>query len=61
MNVIQDKINGAKQHLEVLEELRNEVSFLYEKYGKDKGYEETKALIDALDFAIDFIKWGMRE
>ena len=61
MNVrIQDKIDEAKQHLEVLEELRNEVSFLYEKYGKDKSYDETKALINALDFAIDFIKWGMK-
>ena len=57
---MQDKIDEAKQHLEVLEELRDEVSFLYEKYGKDKGYDETKALINALDFAIDFIKWGMK-
>ena len=61
MNVrIQDKIDEARQHLEVLEELRDEVSFLYEKYGKDKGYNETKDLINALDFAIDFIKWGMK-
>lgn len=63
MNVIQDKINEAKQHLEVLEELRDErmksLSF-YAEYGKGIYYYEAKALINALDFAIDFIKWGMK-
>lgn len=63
MNVIQDKINEAKQHLEVLEELRDErfdcLSF-YAEYGKGIYYYKAKALIDALDFAIDFIKWGMK-
>lgn len=63
MNVIQDKIDKVEQHLEVLEELRDErfdyLSF-YEEYGKGIYYYKTKALINALDFAIDFIKWGMK-
>lgn len=63
MNVIQDKINEAKQHLEVLEELRDE-RFEYlqslAEYGKGIYYYKAKALINALDFAIDFIKWGMK-
>ena len=62
---IQDKIDEAKQHLEVLEELRDErkIWLPFYKVCKErvKGtYDEEKALINALDFAIDFIKWGMK-
>lgn len=68
MNVIQDKINEAKQHLEVLEELRDEKSawlHFYEEHGKgtiydEAKYDEARTLTNALDFAIDFIKWGMK-
>lgn len=62
MNVIQDKIDGTKQHLEVLEKTRDERKMwlpFYEERGKGT-YDEAKALINALDFAIDFIKWGMK-
>jgi hypothetical protein len=60
---IQDKIDEAKQHLEVLEELRDDKKAwlqFYEEYGKGTSYDETKDLVNALDFAIDFIKWGMK-
>lgn len=65
---IQDKIDEAKQHLEELEDLRDDkeawLSF-YKEHGKDVCYDETKALINALDFAIDFIncvpQWTLRE
>ena len=62
---IQDKIDEVKQHLEVLEELRDErrIWLPFYKVCKERGkgtYDEEKALINALDFAIDFIKWGMK-
>ena len=67
MNVqlrIQDRIDEAKQHLEELEALRDDkeawLSFYKEHGFKDIRYDETKALINALNFAIDFIKWGMK-
>lgn len=62
MNVIQDKIDKVEQHLEVLEKTRDERKMwlpFYEERGKGT-YDEAKALINALDFAIDFIKWGMK-
>lgn len=61
---IQDKVGEAKQHLEVLEELRDEKSAwlnFYKEHGKGTSYDEVRTLINALDFAIDFIKWGMRK
>lgn len=65
MNVrMQDRINEAKQHLEVLEELRDEKSAwlnFYKERGKGTSYDEARALINALDFAIDFIKWGIKK
>lgn len=63
MNIrIQDKTDEAKQHLEVLEELRDEKSAwlsFYKEHGKGTSYEEAKTLINALDFAINFIRWGI--
>lgn len=59
---IQDEIDEAKQHLEVLEELRDEKSAwlsFYKEHGKGISYDEAKALINALDFAINFIRWGI--
>lgn len=58
---IDDKVSEAKQHLEVLEELRDERSAwlsFYKEHGKGTSYDEAKALINALDFAINFIKRG---
>lgn len=58
----QDKIDEAKQHLEVLEELRDERSAwlsFYKEHGKGTSYDEAKDLINALDFAINFIRWGI--
>lgn len=60
---IQDKIDEAKQHLKALEELRNEKEAWLHFY-KEHGFklnDEAKTLINALDFAIDFIKWGMKK
>lgn len=59
---IDDKICEAKQHLEVLEELRDEKSAwlsFYKEHGKGISYDEAKTLINALDFAINFIRWGI--
>lgn len=61
---IQDNTDETKRHLEVLEELRDDkkawLSF-YKEYGfKNIHHDEIDALIDALDFAIDFIKRGMK-
>lgn len=61
---IQDKIDEAKQHLEALKELRdeNEAWLQFDaKYGEGASEDKTKALVDALDFAINFIKWGMKK
>ena len=58
---IQDKINEAKQHLEILEKVRDERKMwlpFYKERGKGT-YDEAKALINALDFAINFIRWGI--
>lgn len=60
---MQDKINAAKQHLEALKELRdeNEAWLQFDaEYGEGASKDKIKALINALDFAIDFIKWGMK-
>lgn len=60
---IQDKIDEAKQHLEALKELRdeNEAWLQFDaEYGKGASEDKIKALINALDFAIDFIKLGMK-
>lgn len=66
MNIrIQDKVDEAKQHLKVLKEYRDErkawLQFFDDKgtFYKVKAYD-VKAIVDALDFAIDFIKWGMK-
>lgn len=52
------RIAEAEQHLKVLEELRkrNTENLPYHP----KEYERVKKEIDALNFAIDFIKWGMK-
>ena len=58
---VQDKINEAEQHLEVLEKTRDERKMwlpFYKERGKGT-YDEAKDLINALDFAINFIKWGI--
>lgn len=53
------RIAEAEQHVKILEELRDEIQFV-EKCGKGTVYDEVRDLINALDFAIDFIKWGMK-
>jgi hypothetical protein len=61
---IQDKIDETKQHLEALKELRdeNEAWLQFDaEYDKGASEDKIKALINALDFAIDFIKWGMKK
>ena len=58
---VQDKINEAEQHLEVLEKTSDERKMwlpFYKERGKGT-YDEAKDLINALDFAINFIKWGI--
>ena len=64
---MQDKIDEAKQHLNTLEELRNgskETLEYLKEDGEGANYDELSKevlrLVDALDFAIDFIKWGMK-
>lgn len=60
---MQDKVNEAEHHLNTLEELRDkEKAWLsyYNEHGKGTTYDEVRNLINALDFAIDFIKWGMK-
>lgn len=60
---MQDKVSEAEQHINALEKFRDEhkawLSY-YKEHGKDTYYDEVRNLINALDFAIDFIKWGMK-
>ena len=57
------RIAEAEQHLKVLEELRDNATamlpYLNEK-GKGTDYNKQREVINALNFAIDFIKWGMK-
>lgn len=57
------RIAEAEQHVKTLEELRDEkrawLSYCKE-HGKGTAYDEVRNLINALDFAIGFIKWGMK-
>ena len=57
------KQEETEQHINTLEELRDEkkawLSY-YKEHGKGTDYDEVRNLINALDFAIDFIKWGMK-
>lgn len=64
---MQDKIAEAEQHVKTLEELRNgskETLEYLKEDGEGANYDELSKevlrLVDALDFAIDFIKWGMK-
>lgn len=61
--IFKDKVNEAEQHLKVLEELRaNKMAMLpyLNEIGKGTAYNEEREVINALNFAIDFIKWGMK-
>lgn len=54
--------NEAENHIKVLEDIKREISAMlpyYEESGKGTNYEEAKSRINTLNFAIDFIKWGM--
>lgn len=57
------KQEETEQHINTLEKLRDEhkawLSY-YKEHGKGTNYDEARNLINALDFAIDFIKWGMK-
>lgn len=58
---IRDKINEAEQHIAQLEELKNILE--YWESVRIRFSEDTdmfKKNVDALNFAIDFIKWGMK-
>ena len=64
---MQDKIAEAEQHVKTLEELRNgskETLEYLKEDGEGANYDEllkeVSKLVNALDFAIDFIKWGMK-
>ena len=57
------RIHEAEQHIKTLEELREmKICMLpyLKEYGKGTTYDEEKDVINALSFAIDFIKWGMK-
>ena len=63
LTTMKDKVSEAEQHIKVLEELREmKICILpyLKEYGKGTSYDETKDVINALSFAIDFIKWGMK-
>lgn len=53
----------AEQHVKTLEKLRDEkrawLPYL-EEHGKGTAYDEMRDVINALNFAIDFIKWGIK-
>lgn len=58
---IRDKINEAEQHITQLEELKNILE--HWESVRIRFSEDTdmfKKNVDALNFAIDFIKWGMK-
>lgn len=69
MNILREARSGfkqrmleAEQHVKTLEKLRDEgrawLSYLKEH---DKGtYDKVRDEIKALNFAIDFIKWGIK-
>lgn len=53
----------TENHIKVLEDIKREISVMlpyFEESGKETNYEEVKSRINALNFAIDFIKWGMK-
>lgn len=53
----------AEQHIKVLEDIKREISVMlpyFEESGKGTTYEEARSRINTLNFAIDFIKWGMK-
>lgn len=53
----------AEQHIKVLEGLKREISVMlpyFEESGKGTNYEEAKSRINSLNFAVDFIKWGVK-
>lgn len=63
LSKMQDKVSEAEQHINTLEEFRDkEKAWLpyFKEHGKGTTYDEARNLINALDFAIDFIKWGMK-
>ena len=60
---MQDKVSEAEQHVKTLEELNKKLSAIvwnFKEYGNDDLYKEALEAIKALNFAIDFIKWGMK-
>lgn len=54
---IRDKINEAEQHIAQLKNLLDWKELLYSQCPNS---DTLKKDIDALNFAIDFIKWGMK-
>ena len=60
---MKEKTLEAEQHIKVLEELREmKICMLpyLKEHGKGTAYDDTKDVINALSFAIDFMKWGMK-
>lgn len=60
---MQDKVSEAEQHINTLEELRDKEKVwlsYYKEHDKVIAYDEARNIVNALDFAIDFIKWGMK-
>lgn len=60
---IKDNVKKAEQHLKVLEKLRADKMVMlpyFNEIGKGTAYDKQREVINALNFAIDFIKWGMK-
>lgn len=61
MNNMQDKINEAEQYIAQLEELKNILEHWESvRIRLSEDTDMFKKNVDALNFAIDFIKWGMK-
>ena len=59
---IRDKINEAEQHIAQLEELKKVLEHCESvRIRLSENTNMFKKDIDALNFAIDFIKWGMKK
>lgn len=58
--MMQEKVDKANKYINQLEELEERFKCLYNTYPDRHDTFDLKANAEALHFAIDFIKWGMK-